>query len=423
MTGMAVPLSFGATDSAADAARAAGLRRMRALALSLLGLAALVFAVTLHRGDPWTFVHATAEAAMVGAIADWFAVTALFRHPLGLRIPHTAIIPTRKLALGRSLEEFITENFLVEAVVRERVAEASVSIRLGQWLNDESHARRVVEELALLLRTALERLDDDDVAALLETEVIPRLINEPLSPVSGRLLESVVDEGAHRAVVDLALTEAHRWLGSNQPTVTRILSTRAPWWTPLWVDDKVTARVYTELLAWVDDIRNEPEHEARRALDGLLRQLARDLQFDAQTMARAEALKVRILRQPQVTSSAIAVWDVVRSALVTTLADPDSALRARGVSRLTELGKQMVDDIAVRERVDRYASDAAAFIVTRYGEELSTIITSTIDRWDGKDAARRIELHVGRDLQFIRINGTLVGGLAGLGIYCLARLA
>jgi uncharacterized membrane-anchored protein YjiN (DUF445 family) len=423
MTGMAVPLSFGATDSAADAARAAGLRRMRALALSLLGLAALVFVVTLNRGDPWTFVHATAEAAMVGAIADWFAVTALFRHPLGLRIPHTAIIPTRKLALGRSLEEFISENFLVEAVVRERVAEASVSIRLGQWLNEESHARWVVEELAVLLRTALDKLDDDDVAGLLETEVLPRLINEPLSPVSGRLLESVVDEGAHHGVVDLALTEAHRWLGSNQETVTRILSTRAPWWTPLWVDDKVTARVYTELLAWVDDIRNDPEHEARRAFDGLLRQLARDLQSDAQTMARAEALKVRILRQPQVTASAIAIWDVVRGALITTLADSDSALRARGVSRLTELGKQMVDDDAVRERIDRYASDAAAFIVTRYGEELSTIITRTIDRWDGKDAARRIELHVGRDLQFIRINGTLVGGLAGLVIYCLARLA
>jgi uncharacterized membrane-anchored protein YjiN (DUF445 family) len=189
------------------------------------------------------------------------------------------------------------------------------------------------------------------------------------------------------------------------------------------VDDKVTTRVYTELLAWVDDIRNNPEHEARRALDGLLRQLACDLQSDVPTMARAEALKVRILRQPQVTASAIAIWNVVRGALVTTLADPDSALRARGVSRLTELGKQMVDDDAVRGRVDKYASDAAAFIVTRYGEELSTIITSTIDRWDGKDAARRIELHVGRDLQFIRINGTLVGGLAGLVIYCLARLA
>jgi uncharacterized membrane-anchored protein YjiN (DUF445 family) len=395
---------------------------MRALAFSLLGLAALIFVLTLSRGDPWTFVHATAEAAMVGAIADWFAVTALFRHPLGLPIPHTAIIPTRKLALGRSLEDFVTENFLVEDVVRERVAAAAVSVRLGQWLNDEAHARRVVEELAGLLRTGLVNLQDDDVAGLLESEVIPRLIKEPLSAVSGRLLEQVVEERAHSALVDLGLHEAHRWLAGNQPTVIRVLSTRAPWWTPLWVDEKVTTRVYTELLAWVDDIRNDPFHEARRALDDLLRQLARDLQFDPSTMARAEGLKLRILSQPHVLASAIAVWNVVRNALVTTLADSESPLRVRGVTRLTELGKQMVDDDALRDRVDRYAADAAAFIVTRYGEELSTIITSTIDRWDGKEAARRIELHVGRDLQFIRINGTLVGGLAGLLIYSLARL-
>jgi uncharacterized membrane-anchored protein YjiN (DUF445 family) len=419
---MVRPLSFGMA-SAADAARAAGLRRMRAVALALLGFAALVFVVTLRRGDPLTFVHATAEAAMVGAIADWFAVTALFRHPLGLPIPHTAIIPTRKLALGRSLEEFVTENFLVEDVVRARMAEAAVSVRLGQWLNDEVHARRVVEELAGLLRSGLVRLQDDDVAGLLEGEIIPRLIKEPLSAVSGRLLEQVVDEGAHHALVDLGLHEAHRWLSGNQATVMRVLNTRAPWWTPLWVDDKVTTRIYTELLDWVDDIRNDSGHEARRAVDDLLRQLARDLQLDPVTMARAEGLKTRILTQPQVSASAIAVWDVVRSALVTTLADPESPLRARGVTRLTELGKQMVDDDAVRERVDRYASDAAVFVVTRYGEELSTIITSTIDRWDGKEAARRIELHVGRDLQFIRINGTLVGGLAGLLIYSLARLA
>jgi uncharacterized membrane-anchored protein YjiN (DUF445 family) len=420
---MALTLSFGAAERAADEARAKALRRMRAVALSLLIFAALVFAVTLRKGDPWSFVHATAEAAMVGAIADWFAVTALFRHPLGLPIPHTAIIPNRKLALGRSLEEFVTENFLVEGVVRERVAEADVSTRLGSWLSDPVHARRVVEELAVLLRAGLVNLQDEDVAGLLESEILPRLVAEPLSAVSGRFLEEVVEEGAHHAMVDLALHEAHRWLEGNQETVVRILGTRAPWWTPVWVDDKVTQRVYVELLAWVDDIRTDSQHEARRALDDLLKQLAVDLQTDEQTMERAERLKVRILTQPQVVASATAVWNVVRNALVTTLSDPASPLRARGIARLIELGRQMVEDDAVRARVDSYAGDAAAFIVTRYGDELTTIISSTIDRWDGKEAARRIELHVGRDLQFIRINGTLVGGLAGLLIYSLARLA
>ncbi len=415
--------TLGSADSPADRARAAGLRRMRLLALSLLLFAAVVFIVTLGHSDPWRFVHATAEAAMVGAIADWFAVTALFRHPLGLPVPHTAIIPTRKLALGRSLEEFVTENFLVESVVRERVAEAAVSDRLGRWLREEAHAHRVVEELAVLLRTGLANLDDDDVASLLEGEILPRLIKEPLSAVSGHLLEEVVDEGAHHALVELALQEAHRWLRGNEQTVIRILGTRAPWWTPLWVDEKVTQRIYIELVEWVDDIHTDPQHLARRAIDDLLRQLALDLQSDPQTMESAERLKVRILSQPQVTASAIAVWDVVRKALLTTLGDTQSPLRDRGAARLMEVGHRMVDDPAMRERVDSYAGDAVAFVVTRYGEELSTIITSTIQRWDGKEAARRIELHVGRDLQFIRINGTIVGGLAGLLIYSLARLA
>ncbi len=421
---LTMPLGAGRDTAAnADAARARGLRRMRWVALGLLLAAALVFALTLHRPDPWTFVHATAEAAMVGAIADWFAVTALFRHPLCLPIPHTAIIPTRKLALGRSLQEFITENFLVEDVVRERVAEAQVSVRIGRWLSDPLHARRVVDEVATIVRTGLVNVHDDDVAGLLQSEILPRLIAEPLSEVTGRLLAEIVSEGAHHGLVDLALRESHRWLQDNEQTVVRVLGTRAPWWTPLWIDDKVTHRVYAELLDWVDDIRGDEQHEARRALDDLLKQFAADLQADEPTMQRAERLKVRILTQPQVVASATAVWKVVRQSLVTTLADPESPLRERGIARLVELGRQMMIEEAVRSRVETYAADAAAFVVTRYGDEISTVITSTIERWDGKEAARRIELHVGRDLQFIRINGTLVGGLAGLVIYSLGRLA
>jgi uncharacterized membrane-anchored protein YjiN (DUF445 family) len=419
---MTVPISFGATDSAADLARGKALRRMRGLALGLLLLAAVIFIATEGQRGAWVYVHVAAEAAMVGAIADWFAVTALFRHPLGIPIPHTAIIPTRKLALGKSLEEFVTENFLSEAVVRDRIAHAEISRRLGTWLSDEANALRVVDEVAGLARSGLLHVTDDDVASLLEGEIIPRLLQEPLSAISGRLLEDVVDEKAHHGIVDLALHEAHQWLGSNEETVTRILTTRAPWWTPQWLDEKVTQRIYLEVVAWVEDISNDPHHEARRALDDMLRQFARDLQNDPQTMERAERLKTRILSQPQVVVTATAVWNVVRRALVVTLDDPASPLRARGLTQLSHLGDRMVSDPSMRERVDKIAADGAAFVVTRYGAELATVITSTIDRWDGKEAARRIELHVGRDLQFIRINGTIVGGLAGLVIYTLTRL-
>jgi uncharacterized membrane-anchored protein YjiN (DUF445 family) len=395
---------------------------MRAVALSLLILAGLVYLLTLHARGGWPYVHATAEAAMVGAIADWFAVTALFRHPFGLPIPHTAIIPTRKASLGRSLQEFVTDNFLSEAVIRTRVADAQVSKRVGGWLTEPVNSTWVVNEGATLASTVLRRISDKDVGVLIESELLPRLADEPLSEVAGRLLQDVVEEKAHHGLVDLALVEAHRWLSHNAAAVAEALSSRAPWWTPIWLDERVTRRLHAEATAWVADIRDDPHHQARRALDDLLTQLADDLQHDPDTIERAERLKKRVLGQPQVAVTATSLWNALRRALLDSLATPDSAVRARAIASLVTFGRRLVDDAALSERLDGYAADAAAFLVTRYGEELTTVITDTIDRWDGKEAADRIELFVGRDLQFIRINGTIVGGLAGLLIYTVSAL-
>jgi uncharacterized membrane-anchored protein YjiN (DUF445 family) len=411
-------------ETAADAARRRGLRRMRSVALGLLLIAAAVFVMTLHADGwaGWAYVHAAAEAAMVGAVADWFAVTALFRRPLGLPIPHTAIIPTRKDALARSLQEFVTDNFLSEDVVRGRVAAAEVSRRAGEWLSVEANSAWVVDEGVALVRAALGRINDDDVAVLIETELLPRLAEEPLGPVAGRLLGEVVAEDAHRGLVDLALSEAHRWLTSNRDAVAAALETRAPWWTPKWLDDRVIGRLHAEAVAWVVDIRNTPDHPARHAFDALLRQLAADLQHDDETIERAERLQRRVLGSPQVVASSVSLWNALRRSILEALAMPDSAVRTRAVRALSDFGAALAADAGLRERFDAMAQDAAAFLVERYGHELTRVITDTIERWDGREAARRIELHVGRDLQFIRVNGTIVGGLAGVVIYSLGRL-
>lgn len=410
-------------ETPADALRRQGLRRMRAVALGLLLLAAAVFVATLDRGGAWAYVHATAEAAMVGAIADWFAVTALFKRPLGLPIPHTAIIPTRKDTLARSLQQFVTDNFLSEDVVRQRVADARVSARVGGWLATPEHSARVIDEASALARTALHRVRDEDIAALVESELIPRLREEPLAPVVGRFLHDVVAEDAHRGVVDLVVVEVHQWLSENEEAVAAALSTRAPWWTPHWLDERVTRRLHAEALAWIGDIRDDPAHPARAALDSMLATLAADLQTDPETIERAERLKRRVLSQPQTVRSAVSIWSAVRASLLEALATPDSVIRQRAVAALAEFGARVAAEEALRERFDGAAADAAAFLVRRYGMELTTVITDTIERWDGREAARRIELHVGRDLQFIRINGTIVGGLAGLLIYSLGQLA
>lgn len=410
-------------DTVGDDARRRALRRMRTVAVSLLVLAAVVYALTMESDGAWGFVNAAAEAAMVGAIADWFAVTALFRHPLGIPVPHTALIPNRKNTLAKSLEEFVGANFLVEGAVRERVRDAEVARRVGEWVSDERNGRRLVDEGAVVLGAGIGRIRDEDVDALVGDVIIPRLMAEPLGPVAGQLLEQVIDDGAHNGLVDLVLNEIHRWLVSNEDVVERILAERAPWWTPQWLDDRVIRRLRVEVVAWVADIRDDPSHPARLALDRLLADLARDLQSDREVIEHAERLKERILSQPGVRDTSIAIWKALRDALTDALADPDGMLRRRGLAEVRAFGTRLAEDPELRERVDAYAEDAAAYLVGRYGAEVTTIISETVSRWDGRETANRIELYVGRDLQFIRINGTVVGGLVGLVIHTITVLA
>jgi len=412
------------SDPAADAQRRRGLRQMRLVALSLLVLAAIVFLATLSRADDgfWGFVHAGAEASMIGAVADWFAVTAIFRHPLGVPIPHTALIPRRKDLLARSLQDFMGENFLREEIIRERVLSARVSNRVARWLAEPENARRVVNEGSNVLAIGLQRMRDEAVAELVEEAILPRLREEPISPVAGSLLGEIVRDKAHYGLVDLALSEAHRWLQHNEEIFDAILAERAPWWTPTRLNEVVIKRMHGEAVRWVEDIRDDPEHHARTALDHLLTQLSDDLLHDEATMERAERLKRRVLDHPQLLVTGVSLWKAFRTAFVAALSDTDGPLRARAEAEVTRFAAHVSADRALQERLDGYVADLAAFLVERYGQELTEVISHTINRWDGKETAERVELFVGRDLQFIRINGTIVGGLVGLVIHTVVVL-
>ncbi len=409
-------------DPAADEIRRRGLRQMRTVAVSLLLLAAAVYLLTLGREGFLGFVNAGAEASMVGAIADWFAVTALFKHPLGIPIPHTALIPRRKDDLGKGLQEFVGENFLQEAIIRERMAAATPSARLATWLVEPDNARRVVDEAAEVAAIGLGKVRDDHIAALVNDALVPRFREEPISPLLGGLLSEALHDDVHHGLVDLALAELHDWLQENPETVQEVLGERAPWWAPPGLNDRVTARVHLEMVRWVADIRDDPRHHARLALDSLLLQLAEDLLGDEATQERTERFKNRVLDHPAVVSSGISLWNALRRALTASLGDRDGAVRRRLLEEVQAFAHRLRADPALRERLDGIGADVAVFAVERYGTELTGVITSTIERWDGREAARRIELHVGRDLQFIRINGTIVGGLVGVLIHTLAVL-
>jgi uncharacterized membrane-anchored protein YjiN (DUF445 family) len=267
---------------------------------------------------------------------------------------------------------------------------------------------------------ALTKVRDDHIESLVRDALTPRFREEPIAPLLGGLLSEALQDDLHHGLVDLALEELHGWLVENPDTVAEVIGERAPWWAPPRLNEAVTGRIHTELVNWVGDIRDDPRHRARVALDSVLAQLADDLQHDAATKARAEALKERVLDNPAVIRSAISLWDALRRALTSSLQDPQGAVRQRMLTEVTAFADRLNSDAELQTRLDGLAADAAVFVVDRYGAEVTAVITHTIERWDGREAARRIELHVGRDLQFIRINGTVVGGLVGVAIHAVS---
>jgi uncharacterized membrane-anchored protein YjiN (DUF445 family) len=404
-----------------------GLRRMKLVALAFLGVATVIFLATtfwLSAGGPgWAgYLRAAAEAGMVGALADWFAVTALFRHPLGIPIPHTAIIPTRKDQLGSSLGDFVGTNFLSEQVVRDRLRRVDVASRLGGWLTSGDNAERVTEELATVVRGVMTVLRDEDVQAVMEQAMVRRVVAIPWGPPLGKLLSSVFHDRSHHKLVDLLCDRAYEWVKDNHNTVLRVVSDRAPTWSPKFVDAMVADKVYGEVLSFAWLVKTDVNHPMRQAIDTFLLEFAKDLQSDPVTMERAELVKHHVLEHPEVQNMIGATWSTAKRMLLDAAEDPSSELRTRVREGLRSLGTRLVEDDLLRDKVNGWVEGAAAYLVLNYRDEITTLITDTIERWDAAETSRKVELQVGRDLQFIRINGTVVGALAGLLIYTVAQL-
>ncbi|MFJ2057729.1 DUF445 domain-containing protein [Streptomyces sp. NPDC087908] len=412
--------------TAADEEKSRGVRRMKTLATSLLLCVAVIYALATWAENAgwgaWTgYVAAAAEAGMVGALADWFAVTALFRRPLGLPIPHTAIIPTKKDQLGASLGQFVGENFLSADVVRGRLAALGIGRRLGTWLADPAHADRVTAEAATALRGALTVLRDADVQAVVGEAITRRAESAEIAPGLGKTLERVVADGAHHRAVDLICTRGHDWLVTHGDSVMDAVQGGAPGWTPRFVDRRIGERVYKELLRFVTEMRDMPGHPARGAIDRFLTDFAADLQADTDTRARVERLKTDLLARPEVQDVIASAWSSVRNLIIAAAEDDHSQLRLRARASLISLGNRLATDTRLQQKVEGWAEDAAAYVVTTYRGEITSLITDTVAGWDATQTSKKIEANIGRDLQFIRINGTVVGALAGLLIYTVSH--
>ena len=401
---------------------------MKIVALSFLLGATVVFVLCRWAqadgsAPLWVgYVGAAAEAGMVGALADWFAVTALFRHPLGVPIPHTAIIKRKKDQLGEGLGNFVRENFLSPPVIGTKLRDAQIAGRLGKWLAEPVHAERVAAETATVSRVLIEMLRDEDVQEVIDRMIVQRIAEPHWGPPVGRVLSSLLAENRQEALIQLLADRAFQWSLNAGEVIQRVVERDSPNWSPRFVDHLVGDRIHRELMDFTDKVRRNPQHELRRSATRFLFEFADDLQHDETTIAKADAVKEQLMARQEVANAAATAWRTLKRLVLEGVDDPSSALRTRVAATVMQVGESLRDKAELRDKVDNWIVRAAQHLVGHYGVEITAIITETIERWDADEASRRIELHVGRDLQFIRINGTVVGALAGLLIYAIAQL-
>ncbi|PAT04273.1 DUF445 domain-containing protein [Corynebacterium sp. NML 150383] len=410
-----------------EAERRRILRNHKIFVTSLLGLMAVIFLSCSwwqsHGAPSWVgYVRAAAEAGMVGGLADWFAVTALFRYPMGLPIPHTAIIPNKKDQVADALSEFVSENFLNARTITQKVMEANLPQRVGTWLTRPASAERVSQEVGDFTVRVVRGIDPADAEAFINTQLIDRLAEPTWGPPVGRALEGFIADGKAEPIVEDILAWSRAKLDGMEQSIVTLIDDRMPRWAPKFAKDLVGEKVYTELVKFMAEVDRDPDHEARRAIRRQLSQFAQDLQFDSQMITRVEALKGDVMGSTAVTSAASSMWEQLADTIVANATDPQSMLRRKVADAAAEWGRKLANDPEVRASAEQKLEKVVHFAAENGADQIVGIIAETIQRWDGAEASDKIELMVGKDLQFIRLNGTIVGALAGLVIYTVSQL-
>ena len=410
-----------------DPARVRDLRRMKATAGGFLAVTAAVFVATFAMpGTTWVgYLRAAAEAGMVGGLADWFAVTALFRHPLGLPIPHTALIPTRKAQLGEQLGTFVTTNFLTPTNVIERLRDAHLVPILAAQLATPEVAQRIGRETTVAVAAAIQAVNDDDVTTLFLDLARRDAAARSYAPIAGRLLEDITNGGAHRPLLDVVLPYLRTSIIDNRELLKEQLKDFGDKYGFLgWLvtTDRRTGKLIDKTVAFMAEVEADPHHELRGVLDDWMRKVAHDLQHDPSLAARVDAMARQVIEDPATADWLTTVVGGTLTSLRAQLADPDGPLTERLSASLVRLAARITEDADLQARLEKMLESAVVWAVTQHGAEFTALIRHVIDRWDGAQAARQVELFAGRDLQFIRINGTVVGALAGVLIHAVALL-
>jgi len=399
-----------------------GARGMRIAATGLLLMMAAAYLTARHFStghDAWSYVRAFAEAAMVGGLADWFAVTALFRHPLGLPIPHTAIIPRNKDRIGDSLAIFLRDNFLIPSVVARRMARIDAATAFGRFLSQPPvEGGRLREGASKLVASILESLDDERLGGMVKAAVATRLRALDVSPLLGQALTAAIDQDRHVPLLDGIILWASRTLRHNESLIREMVHERAGAimrWTGL--DERLANAIVDGLDKLLAEMAADPRHPLRAKAEEGLAALAADLQHQPATRARVERLKEEIIANPAVARWIDGLWQAGRASLLRAARDPGAAMAGRFGEALRQLGATLQADPRLGRTLNRFLRRTVVGMAASYGDGIVRLVSDTVRGWDAETVTGRLEAAVGRDLQYIRINGTVVGGLVGLGIH------
>ncbi|MGH7560339.1 MAG: DUF445 domain-containing protein [Gemmatimonadales bacterium] len=408
-----------------DDIRRAALASMKRQATGLLVVAALIFLASWYfeATYPWLgYVRATAEASLVGGLADWFAVTAIFRHPLGIPIPHTAIVGRQKDRIGRIIGNFVQQHFLARDAVAAKLAQMEITTRIARWLADPANAHRVASQVAAGVAKTLEALPDDRMRSLLRETARERIRATKVAPIVGRTLAVALEGERHQEILDEAIRLAAQAVTENQEKIREKVKAESPWWVPGAIDERLYRKIVRAIEQSLTEIRDDPRHPIRAGFDRALRDFTDRLQHSPEASARAEAIKEEWLSDETLSELTDKLWDTTKRT-VATYAMKEEGHEAGPLARgVIAFGREVLANPKLLSEIEDFITGIVLQVVEDHRHEMADLIAQTVARWDPDATAERLELAVGRDLQFVRINGTLVGGLVGLLLYSLPRL-
>ena len=404
-----------------------GAQGMKVVATGLLVVMAGVFLASRafeHRYPGLGYLKSFAEAAMVGGLADWFAVTALFRHPLGVPIPHTAIIPRNKDRIGETLARFLQENFLIPSVVARRMQRLDVAGAAGRFLQTPARqGTRIRAGASRLIADIFESLDDERLGGIVKGAISSRLRRMEISPLLGHALASAINEDRHVPMLEAGIRWMARALDANEPLIRDMVHKKANWVLKLaGLDEKLADAIIDGLRKLSVEMSTDPAHPVRIKIEEALAQLANDLQSRPETRKRVEHIKEQLLDNKSVGLWLDALWQRGREGIIQAARNPDAVLAGKLGEILKSMGGTLEKDVRIRAAINQFARRAVVGMAASYGGSIVKLVSETIRGWDAQTVTNRLEAAVGRDLQYIRINGTLVGGLVGLILHVIDRL-